>query len=131
MSGYAPTVAVQIAELETAFTGRKVNSEPDGDGGAYVIVDPIDPGPAFVQRTTWLGFHLTNMCPDAAIYPVYLGADLQRVDGAGHKAPFTPVPSWHNRPALQFSARTTPHVPERDTAATKVAEVIEWLAVRE
>ncbi|WP_194915351.1 hypothetical protein [Catenulispora rubra] len=130
MSTYTSAVAEQITDLRAAFPDKKVIADPDGAGGAYVTVKPIDPGPTFIQSESTLGFQITNLCPHADIYPVFLSPDLKRVDGRDHISPFTVV-SWRNQPALQFSTRTNPHDPQKDTAATKVAQVIEWLAIRE
>lgn len=126
---YTPAVAEQIAELRTQFADKTVTAESDGAGGAFVVINPIDPGPAYRQCESWLGFQITHMCPDAAIYPVYLSPDLERADGEAHKPPIT-VGSWRGRPALQYSLKDVQHHPESDTAAIKAAGVIACLAER-
>ncbi len=93
-----------------------------------MIIEGIDPGPAYVQDRTWLGFHIGPMCPDADVYPLYVG-DLVRADGAQHVPPITVMNGgWRGRPALQISRRTNHRNPLVDTPAMKAGGVIAWLA---
>jgi hypothetical protein len=129
VTGYTTAVAQQVEELKAQFADKMVTAEPDGAGGAYVVIDPIDPGPAYQQRTCWLGFQITYLCPDADIYPVFLGPNLVRVDGNPHTPPITPA-KWRERDALQYSLRSAQRDPAIDTAAIKAAGVIACLAER-
>jgi hypothetical protein len=129
VSGYTAAVAEQVEELKAHFADKMVTTEPDGSGGAYVVINAIDPGPAYKQRESWLGFQITYLCPDADVYPVYLSADLQRVDGQPHTAPITPV-TWRNRSALQYSLRSPQRDPQTETATIKAAGVIACLRER-
>ena len=129
MTGYTRAVAEQVEELKAQFSDKAVIAEPDGAGGAYVVINPIDPGPAYRQRSCWLGFQITYLCPDADIYPVFLDPNLVRVDEKPHTAPITPV-TWRGRDALQYSLRSPHRDPEIDTAAIKAAGVIACLADR-
>ena len=129
MTGYTKAVAEQVEELKAQFAGKTVTAEPDGAGGAYVVIDPIDPGPAYQKRQSWLGFQITYLCPDADIYPVFLSPDLVRVDGKAHAAPISPA-KWRDRDALQYSLKSPQRDPEVDTAAIKAAGVIACLAER-
>ncbi|MBR7829906.1 hypothetical protein KDK95_26615 [Actinospica sp. MGRD01-02] len=129
MTGYLPAVAGQIEELVAQYAAKTVLHEPNGSGGAYIVIDSIDPGPAYIQRESWLGFVITHQCPDADIYPVFLSGELRRVDGKPHTPPFTPT-TWHDRSALQFSLRSPHHNPAIDTAAIKAAGVVACLAER-
>lgn len=129
MTGYTKAVAEQVEELMVQFADKTVTAEPDGAGGAYVKIDSIDPGPAYQQRGSWLGFQITYLCPDADIYPVFLSPDLVRVDGQAHTAPITPA-RWRGWDALQYSLKSAQRDPEIDTAAIKAAGVIACLAER-
>lgn len=129
MTGYTPAVAEQIGELKAQFTDDAVTVESDGAGGAYVVISPIDPGPAYQQRESWLGFQITYLCPDADIYPVFLSPALKRVDGGPHTPPITQQ-TWRDQPALQYSLRSPQRDPRTETAAIKVAGVIACLAER-
>ena len=53
----------------------------DGEGGGFVFVEPLDPGPTYVQRETWIGFRITFQYPYADVYPHFARGDLARVDG--------------------------------------------------
>jgi hypothetical protein len=130
VTGYTGAVAEQVEELKAQFADKTVTAEPDSAGGAYVVIDPIDPGPAYQQRESWLGFQITNMCPDADIYPVFLSPSLVRVDGKPHTAPITAA-TWRGRDALQYSLKSPQRNPEVDTAAIKAAGVIACLAERQ
>ena len=129
MTGYTTAVAEQLEELRAQFADKTVTAEPDGSGGAYVVIDPIDPGPAYRQRKCWIGFQITYLCPDTDIYPVFLDPGLVRVDGKTHTPPITPA-KWRDRDALQYSLRSPQRDPEVDTAAIKAAGVIACLAER-
>jgi hypothetical protein len=129
VTGYAPAVAEQIEELKTQFAGKTVAAEPDSNGGAYVVISPIDPGPAYKQRESSLSFQITYLCPDADIYPVFLSAGLERVDGQQHTPPITHG-TWRDQPALQYSLRSPQRDPGTETAAIKAAGVIACLAER-
>src|SRR5262249_24786763 len=104
-----------------------VESEDDGSGGAYAIVHPIDLGPKFVPPSTWIGGHITAQFPDSDIYPVFIGDEVRRVDGASFAAPITPGHSFRGRPALQVSRKTNRLDPQFQTAACKFQKVIYWL----
>ena len=129
MTEYTSAVAEQIEELRAQFADKAITVESDGVGGAYVMISPIDPGPAYKQRESWLGFQITYLCPDADIYPVFLSPGLQRVDGGPHTPPITPQ-AWRGQPALQYSLRSPQRDPGTETAAIKAAGVIACLAER-
>lgn len=128
-SGFTPAVAEQIEELRVQFPGKTVTAEPDDAGGAYVMISPIDPGPAYKQRESWLGFQISYLCPDSDIYPLFLRPDLERVDGQPHKPPITKA-EWRKRSVLQYSLRSPQRDPATETAAIKAAGVIACLAER-
>ena len=115
-----------VAELRASFPVAVVTAEDDGDGGAFVAVDPVDPGPAYCQNNTWLKFHISHSYPDADVYPLFVRPDLTRVDGNGHGKGFA-MGSFRDEAALQLSRRSNHRTAEFDTAARKVLKVIQWL----
>lgn len=115
-----------VAELRAAFPAAAVTAADDGDGGAYVTVDPIDPGPTYMQDETWLKFHVCHSYPDADVYPLFVRPDLARTDGGGHGEGFAGA-TFRDEPALQLSRRSNQRGAEFDTAVRKVHKVIEWL----
>lgn len=121
-----PEVDAAVAELRTKFPGVQVTSQEDGDGGAIVTMFPIDPGPRYDQRETWLKFAISCQYPYSDVYPLFVRVDLSRADGSNH-GPGMAVGSFQGEPALQLSRRSNRRDPALDTAARKVARVITWL----
>lgn len=113
-----------VTELRASFP--VVIAEGDGDGGAFVTVDGIDPGPAYNQSETWLKFRISHTYPDADIYPLFARPDLTRVDANSHGQAITSG-LFRGESALQLSRRSNHRTAEFDTAARKVLKVIEWL----
>lgn len=121
-----PEVASAVSELRACFVGVTVTAEDDGDGGAVVSMFPVDPGSPYVQRETWIKFAISYLYPDADVYPLFVRPDLARVDGNGHGEGITSG-EFQGEPALQLSRRSNRRDPAFDTAARKVAKVLEWL----
>lgn len=124
-----PVVAKAIEEIRATFEGATVTVKEDGEGGAYVRIDPVDPGAIYQQRVTWIGFRITAQYPYADVYPLFVRADLSRVDqrqlGEGMTAG-----NFDGQPAVQVSRRTNHLNPATDTAAIKVQKVLRWMASR-
>jgi hypothetical protein len=79
----SPEVATAIEEIKRAFPACVVEVTDDGQGGAFVCVSPIDPGDAYTQTETWVGFQITFQYPYSDVYPHFVRGDLARSDGAG------------------------------------------------
>lgn len=120
-----------IEEIKKAFPQATVETHPDDDGGAYVIVDPVDPGEPYVHRETWIGFHITFQYPLSDCYPHFVRADLARVDGQKLGTAMTVGRfGFDDRAAVQVSRRSKRLNPDHDTALTKLWKVLDWLASR-
>lgn len=130
-------VGTAIEELERSFPGHALRYVEDGEGGAYVIVEDLNLGDRYAPSTSWVGFHITHPYPDAEVYPYFLRGDLlpqNPADGtptgwpeamaAGHKMP------GFDLNAIQVSRKSNRWNPERDTAASKLARVLEWIRTR-
>ena len=126
--GVAAAVAVAGAELREQFVGHTVTVAPDGAGGVVVVIDDIEPGPLYVEDSTWLGFQITSVYPHADVYPHFVGR-LHRKDERQLGEGFSEV-DWRDRPALQLSRRSNHWNLATDTAALKAMKVITWLASR-
>lgn len=122
-------VAAAIKEIGAAFPEAAVTVREDGDGGAFVTVDPLDPGSPYVQDATWMGFQITFQYPCADVYPHFVRHDLSREDGQP-LGEATSHGSFDGRPAIQLSRRSNQLNPETDTAAFKLLKVLEWLRSR-
>ena len=121
-----PEVEGAVAELRASFPTAVVTAENDGNGGAFVEVSPIDPGPAYAQRETWLRFLIGHQYPYADVYPLYVRPDLARVDGNGHGDGIA-FNDFRGERSLQLSRRSNNRSAEFDTATRKVRKVLEWL----
>ena len=121
-----PEVEQAVAELRSAFGGSAVAVCPKEDGGASVTIDPVDLGPGYVPRQTWLKFLIGFQYPYADIYPLFVLPDLVRADGKPHGEGIT-VTEFEGERALQLSRRSNHLNADIDTAALKVTKVIQWL----
>ncbi len=124
-----PTVADAIDEIKQTFVGATIAAREDGEGGAYVRIEPVDPGPPYAQRETWIAFRITAQYPYADVYPLFVRADLSRVDGQQLGEGMS-VASYDGNPAVQVSRRSNHLDPATDTAALKVLKVLKWMASR-
>lgn len=122
-------VANAIAEIRATFSDATVDVTEDGQGGAFVVVDRVDPGPSYEQRETWVGFQITFQYPFSDCYPHFVRGDLRRKDGGGLGEGMT-VGSWQGRSAIQVSRRSNKLDPRTDTAAIKLLKVLTWLGSR-
>lgn len=130
-----------IDQIKSAGVGTGVQSVPDADGGAYVLVDGIDIGAAFSPSVTWLGFQITWSYPDADCYPHFIDAGVkyvasgatpnQHVDGdlptAMSRGALMP---GFDRPAIQISRRSNRRVAETDSALQKLLRIIDFVRSR-
>ena len=129
MSAVAAAVAKAIKELRSTFEGSAVETEPDGSGGAEVMVRDVPLGSPYVQATVWFGFRITCQYPYADVYPHFTNPDLARVDGAGLGGGFGSA-SFRGRLAIQISRASNGLNPETDTAALKLQKVVKWMLER-
>lgn len=124
-----PEVTEAIAELRAAYPGATLNLEEDGVGGALVIMDPLPLGPPFSQDSTWIGFHVTHLHPQADIYPHHVRRDLARIDGQPLGSGTSPS-TFQGRESQQLSRRSNRRDPQTDTAVLKLARVLRWLLAK-
>jgi hypothetical protein len=121
-----PDVAEAIEEIRSSFGFAHLDVREDSEGGAFVFVNPVDPGPRFTQRETWIGFRITFQYPYSDVYPHFVRGDLARADGEALGEGFAAT-TFENRPAVQISRRSNHLNPEVDTAAIKLWKVLAWL----
>ena len=122
-----PAVETAIAEIREAFPGSEITSISDPQGGAYVVVQDLSLGELFTPSTSWVGFLITFQYPDADVYPHFIRGDLKRADHTSFPAGITGPTTWQNRSALQVSRRSNRWTAGVDTAASKLAKVLQWL----
>ena len=121
-----PEVEQAVEDLRRCFGDAEVVAHPRQDGGAVVTIDPIDLGPGYSPRRTWMKFAISFQYPYADIYPLFVRPDLARADGQPHGKGIT-IASCEGEPAVQLSRRNNHLNPEVDTATLKVTKVLEWL----
>ena len=121
-----PEVERAVEELRACFADTEVDAVGTGDGGARVTIARVDPGPSYVQCETWVRFAISYQYPHADVYPLFVRPDLARADGRPHGEGFARA-EFHSEKALQLSRRSNRLNPATDTAALKVAKVLEWL----
>jgi len=126
-------VTSAIDQLRTQFANSSVEVKPDEQGGAYLIVDPIDLGDAYTDETrlTWVGFHLPFAYPFADVYPHHVRRDLARRDGRplGEGMGFSRFEGF-GRDSIQLSRRSNHRDATLETAVHKLLKVIQWAATR-
>jgi len=134
VSAIKPEVNEAIAEIRAGHPGHQVDFEPDGSGGAFVRIREIDLGPKYTPQVVWVGFQIGFQYPFADVYPHYFPAELRRTDGNGLGEAFH-ANNTFTRPtgsetAVMVSRRSNKRDPATETAAIKLAKVIEWVRSR-
>lgn len=121
----APLVALQ--EVRDAFADHTVWAWPDGAGGVHVVIDAVRLGPAFSQDTSWLGFTINYLYPDADTYPHYIRSDLTHVDGRPLLVPFHVNNQFMDQPAVMVSRSSPNRVAGLSTASRKALSVLSYI----
>ena len=130
------TAAVQqaIEEIRSAFPGRTVDVESDKEGGAYVKVYDLSVGDQYEPTVSWLAFRITFQYPFADVYPHYCIPCLKRKDSRELGVGFNLNNQWQtpkaSEPAILMSRRSNRLNAETDTAAFKLAKVLDWMRSR-
>lgn len=122
----AAPVDAALAGIRSTFSDAELTVESDGGGGAFVMLDRVDLGERYVPASSWYGFHLSPLLPDADVYPLYLDGTIARADGQPHHNPAIQSVAWRDRQALQLSRRSTRRNAAIDTPALKALNVLHW-----
>ena len=120
-------VANGIEDLKRQFSSARVVIREDGQGGAYVVMDPIDLGEKLTPRESWIGFQIPAQYPYADIYPVFISANVRRANGRAFEVPVTPGHRFEGRPALQVSRRNSAAQNGLQKVPTKILKVLDYL----
>jgi len=120
-------VSSSIEELKRQFDGSAFTIREDGQGGAYVLIEPVSLGPRFRPASTWMGFQIPAQYPYADIYPVFIGAEVSRADGVPFAAPVTCGPHFEGRPAIQVSRRNSTAQSGLQRVSAKLLKVLDFL----
>jgi hypothetical protein len=120
-------VSAGIEELKKQFSTSSFAVREDGQGGAYVVMEPVTLGPRFRPADTWVGFQIPAQYPYADIYPVFIGGDVARSDGKAFVVPVTPGHRFEGRPAIQVSRRNSAARSGQQKAPAKILKVLDFL----
>ena len=115
-----------IEELRATIPDAVLTIDEDGDGGAYVMLDPVPLIGPYTQTETWVGFHIGFQYPASDVYPHFVRPDLTRRDGAALGGGMS-VAQHRGRSAIQVSRRSNKLDPAVQTAAHKLLKVLAWM----
>ncbi len=122
-----PEVEAAITELKRAFAGHQVDIDPEEQGGAHIVVHELFIGNGFAPSHSWVGFTINFQYPRSDVYPCFIDPSIRRANGAQFGPGMSGPTDWHNGKAIQVSRRSNRWDPTRDTAALKLAKVLDWL----
>ena len=120
-------VSGAVQDLQRQFSDATLSVREDGQGGAYVVVEPVTLGPRFTPGKTWVGFQIPAQYPYADIYPVFVGAEIRHTDGTVFAAPVTTGHTFEGKPALQVSRRNSAAQDGLQKAPAKLLKVLDFL----
>jgi hypothetical protein len=120
-------VSKGIEELKCQFSSSMFTVAEDNQGGAYVFIENVPLGPRYSPDHTWLGFQIPAQYPYADIYPVFVGAEINRVDGVPFAAPVTRGHNFQGRPAIQVSRRYGAAQNGSQKATAKILKILDFL----
>lgn len=120
-------VSTGIEELKRQFGSSTFTVREDGQGGAYVLMEPVSLGPRFRPEGTWVGFQIPAQYPYADIYPVFIAADVVRLDGIAFTPPVTPGHQFEGRAAIQVSRRNGAASGGLQKATAKLLKILDFL----
>jgi hypothetical protein len=120
-------VSSGIEELKRQFGASTFTVREDGQGGAFVVMEPVTLGPKYRPEVTWVGFQIPAQYPYADIYPVFIGGNVVRTNGTPFAAPVTPGHHFEGRPAIQVSRRNSAAQSGLQKAGAKILKVLDFL----
>jgi hypothetical protein len=115
-----------VEEIKLVYSDHPVTVEEEAQGGAYVTVGDLPIGSQYEHEKSSCGFLISFQYPFADIYPHYLDASVVRKDKKPHPQGFS-VTTWRDKRVLQISRRSNHRDPANDTAALKLAKVLQWV----
>jgi hypothetical protein len=120
-------VSQAIEELKRQFATSSLTVREDGQGGAYVVMEPVALGLKYRPETTWIGFQIPAQYPYADIYPVFMSGNVVRADGVAFVVPVTPGHHFEGRPAIQISRRNSAAQSGLQKAPAKILKVLDFM----
>jgi hypothetical protein len=130
MTEMTAAVVKAIEEIRLSFPDCQVDVDPDGPGGAFVVVRNIPLAAPYAQDNTWMAFQITFQYPYADVYPHFTRPDLTRTDRKPLGEGFGISAQYRGQPAIQISRRSNKLNPATDTASLKLLKVLQWVKTR-
>tara|TARA_R110002020_G_scaffold18619_2_gene64752 strand:- start:496 stop:969 length:474 start_codon:yes stop_codon:yes gene_type:complete len=127
LANVKPAPLAALREVQDAFADHNVWAWPDGSGGVHVVIEEVALGAAWAKETSWLGFTINYLYPDADTYPHYVRADLTRTDGTPLIAPFNAGNTFQEQPAVMVSRSSPNRVSGLSTASRKALSVVAFI----
>ena|ERR1700722_11068034 len=121
-----PAVAEGVEQIRCSLPACTIEYDPDGAGGASVVVRGLTLGPPYRQADGWIGFLLTFQYPYTDVYPHFTRPDLTRIDGRPLGEGLG-MAQFRGAPVIQISRRSNKWSPATDTAVLKLLKVHQWL----
>jgi hypothetical protein len=126
-TAFTPSVALAIEQIRLNFARCKLDVTPDGNGGAWFILDDVPLGTPYANQLIWIGGDLSPQLPYADLYPVFVSHDLRRLDGRPLGEATSPGVNFHGRTSVQISRRSNHRDALLENPAVKLKKVIAWL----
>ncbi len=120
-------VASGIEELKRQFSAASFTIREDGQGGAYVVMEPVTLGPRYRPSETWVGFQIPPQYPYADIYPVFIRGDVVRADGVAFREPVRGGHNFEGRSAIEVSRRNGAAQNGLQKVPAKILKVLDFL----
>jgi hypothetical protein len=120
-------VATGIDELKRQFAGATFTIREDNQGGAFVVMEPFVLSPKYFPSVTWMGFQIPAQYPYADVYPVFIGGNVSRANGAPFVVPITRGHQFEGRPAIQVSRRNGAARSGVQKVTMKILKVLDYL----
>lgn len=120
-------VALAISEVRARFGEERVIAWPEASGGAWVVLESVEIGNFWTPTTTWLGFLISYLHPDADCYPHFIGPDVARVDGKPLIPPFNPGQIFCGIQATMISRSSPRRRKTVETPADKADKLISFV----
>ncbi len=122
-----PHVVEAVQDVRQAFADFPVRSWPESQGGAFVVIEGLSLGSRWETATTWLGFLVSYLHPDADCYPHFVRPDLARADGKELKPPVHADNKFGDISAVMVSRSSPSRRPEFNSPSRKALSVLEFL----
>ena len=125
-----PSVAKAVEQLRANFPKCPITVTPDGNGGAWFVLEGVPLGKPYANDTIWIGADLSPQLPYADVYPVFVSPDLKRIDGRLLGDATAQNVQFHGRNSVQISRRSNHRDAQRENPAVKILKVLAWLKSR-